>query len=156
MESDSKGLDGQMELYIRVTNYQDGCFSSVGYWEEVQQLNIGPFCEYEGTVIHEFLHAIGFFHQQSSYERDLFIDIIWENIEEGKDHNFDKRKIRDVTNFRTLYDYSSIMHYGESAFSKNGKPTMVAKFPEGQDQMGAREMSPTDIYKINRMYNCEI
>lgn len=36
-----------------------------------------------GTVIHELLHVLGFFHQHSSQARDSWIDIIWANVRAG-------------------------------------------------------------------------
>lgn len=38
----------------------------------------------EGRVMHELLHAIGMFHEQSRPDRDKFIDIHPENIQKGK------------------------------------------------------------------------
>lgn len=142
--------------YIRVKNVADsGCWSYVGYIHRVQEMNLGAGCEWESTIIHEFLHAIGFQHQQCSYERDDYVEVHLENVEDNQKHNFDKYSKDVVTNYGTRYDYNSIMHYGENSFSKNGKPTMVAKLmPEGKNMGKAEKMSATDIYKINRMYNC--
>lgn len=55
----------------------------------MQQLNLqlgdpGVGCFRNGTIVHEFLHAAGFYHQQSATERDDYVDIIWENIQPGK------------------------------------------------------------------------
>ncbi|KAL9977230.1 hypothetical protein ACROYT_G014611 [Oculina patagonica] len=42
----------------------------------------------------------------------------------GMEHNF-KNQDRSVS-YDTRYDYSSIMCYGPTEFSKNGQPTMLA------------------------------
>ncbi|KAL5290531.1 hypothetical protein ACFFRR_010103 [Megaselia abdita] len=140
--------------YIRVTNSASGCFSYVGYLRTVQQLNIGRGCEWEHIIIHEFLHAVGFHHQQCSFERDDYVEIHLENVDANQKHNFDKYTNSQVTNYGTRYDYNSVMHYEANAFSKNGRPTMVAKFPEGANMGKATKMSQTDILKINKMYQC--
>jgi hypothetical protein len=36
-----------------------------------------------GIVIHEFLHALGFYHQHSAIDRDDYVTINWQNIEPG-------------------------------------------------------------------------
>lgn len=43
-----------------------------------------------------------------------------------KRHNFEKVKESEFTTFDLPYDYDSIMHYGNKAFSKNGNVTIVA------------------------------
>lgn len=34
--------------------------------------------------MHEMLHAIGFWHEQSRPERNQFVEVLWENIDEGR------------------------------------------------------------------------
>lgn len=77
-----------------------------------------------GTIIHEFLHTLGFFHTQSASNRDEYVTINWENIEKGKEHNFNKYGTNIVTDFGIEYDYLSIMHYGAYYFSVNQEPTI--------------------------------
>lgn len=36
-----------------------------------------------GTTVHELMHSMGFFHEQSRNGRDYWIDIIWANVEAG-------------------------------------------------------------------------
>ncbi|KAL5280491.1 hypothetical protein ACFFRR_004459 [Megaselia abdita] len=141
--------------FIRVTNNAAGCFAYVGYIKTAgQQLNLGNNCVHKGIIIHEFLHAIGFYHQQSSSDRDQFVNIHLGNVISGQEHNFNKYTSSQVTNFGYRYDYGSIMHYGPYDFSKNGRPTISAKL-SGAGSMGQRNgLSGTDIAKIKRMYSC--
>ncbi|KAG5270978.1 hypothetical protein AALO_G00174500 [Alosa alosa] len=45
-----------------------------------QTLSIGTYCDHISVVEHEFLHALGFLHEQSRYDRKDFITINWYNI----------------------------------------------------------------------------
>jgi hypothetical protein len=37
----------------------------------------------------------------------------------------------DVSMYGTSYDFDSVMHYPPKAFSKDGKPTIISKKPDG-------------------------
>ena len=61
------------------------CWSYVGRTSYVaQEISIGSGCEYKGVVMHELLHALGFYHEQSRYDRDDFVKILFENVQAGK------------------------------------------------------------------------
>ena len=49
-----------------------------------QILNMGDGCQYVGLVLHEFGHAIGYFHEHNRPDRDDVVDIMWDNIQYGK------------------------------------------------------------------------
>lgn len=105
--------------------------------------------------MHEFIHALGFYHMQSTYNRDDYVKVKYENIEAGKESNFNKYKDDTVSDFDIEYDYNSVMHYGRTGFSKNGQPTMVPKDPNAE--IGQRiALSRRDIEKLNRMYECPL
>lgn len=108
------------------------------------------------TVTHEFIHALGFYHQQSATERDEYVQIVLENIEAGKEHNFNTYSATTINNQGIEYDYNSVMHYGATAFSKNGLKTIIPiKDPEAP--IGQRiGMSAKDIARLNIMYNCNV
>ncbi|KAM7347755.1 zinc metalloproteinase nas-14 isoform 2-T2 [Cochliomyia hominivorax] len=138
-------------------NYS-GCWSSVGRRQGGQVLNLNtPKCVSHGVVIHELLHALGFYHQQSATERDEYVKINWENILPGHAHNFNKYARTHVSNFGVEYDYQSVMHYSSKAFTKNGKNTIEPLDPYAS--LGQRKgLSKKDIEKLNEMYedDCNI
>nr|XP_022908393.1 zinc metalloproteinase nas-13-like [Onthophagus taurus] len=112
--------------YVYVTGTDTGCWSWVGMLRGRQELNLQRRgCIWHEIIVHEFLHAIGFYHEQSNYNRDDHVTILWENIIRGMEHNFDKFGEDYITTFGQPYDYGSIMHYHETAFTNNGEPTIV-------------------------------
>lgn len=60
----------------------------------------------------------------TTHNRDKYISINEGNINDTKKSNFKKQSRFEVSNLGYPYDYESIMHYSEGAFSKNGKPTI--------------------------------
>ena len=54
--------------------------------------------------------------------------------------------------FNTPYDYQSIMQYSETAFSKDGSPTMTAIQPNVT--LGGPNMTTYDIQSVQEFYNC--
>lgn len=76
--------------YISITGQYGGCFSAVGRIRGAQQVNLQvPGCvTMKGTVIHELMHVLGFFHEHSRYDRDDYIDINFNNIQFGNFLNF--------------------------------------------------------------------
>lgn len=115
--------------YISIQNTATGCWSSVGRIGGKQQINLqSPSCTtLIGTVIHEFMHSVGFFHEQSREERDNFVTILFQNIRRGYEDNFSKNGKGVASGYGVSYDYGSVMHYSDNAFSANGKPTIQTK-----------------------------
>uniref|UniRef100_A0A8C2AB00 Metalloendopeptidase n=1 Tax=Cyprinus carpio TaxID=7962 RepID=A0A8C2AB00_CYPCA len=128
-----------------------GCWSYLGMIGGSQTVSLqSPGCMWSGVAAHELMHALGFVHEQSRSDRDHHVSILWENIIDSK-HNFKKY---ETNNLNTAYDYSSVMHYGRYAFSEDGGPTIIPK-PDPYIPIGQRDgPSPTDIHKINILYNC--
>lgn len=65
-----------------------------------------------GVILHEIAHAIGLYHEQSRPDRNSFVQINFDQIQSGKEGNFE---IHDnIDSLNVPYDYRSIMHYGKS------------------------------------------
>ncbi|XP_065090070.1 seminal metalloprotease 1-like [Ochlerotatus camptorhynchus] len=145
--------------YIRIHGDGSGCSATVGHIGGSQNIKLQPYpldsgCFRLGSIVHEMIHGLGFRHMQSTYNRDDYVQIVWDNIEPGKENNFLLYDADKVSNFGTEYDFGSVMHYSSTAFSINGQKTIVA-LKATEDRMGQRDgMSEKDIFKINRMYGC--
>ncbi|XP_053381930.1 embryonic protein UVS.2-like [Mercenaria mercenaria] len=141
--------------YVRFKSGQ-GCHSTIGRDGGEQILTIGPDCYYLGVILHEMTHAVGFFHEQNRWDRDNYVTIFWNNIQTGKDHDFNLQDQKYLDTLGAPYDYGSIMHYGPYIFSKDpSKPTMTPKY-DPHVELGQRDgFSKLDIWKINTLYGCK-
>ncbi|KAJ0060786.1 hypothetical protein NL108_000181, partial [Boleophthalmus pectinirostris] len=146
---------GGERTYISFTK-QNGCWSYVGDFKTGQDLSIGAGCDTKAIVEHELLHALGFYHEQSRSDRDDYVKIWWDQIQEGKENNFKKYEDYYITDLNTAYDYESIMHYRPLSFNKNASiPTITTTIPEFNNVIGQRfDFSAVDITRLNRMYDC--
>ncbi|CAJ0942366.1 unnamed protein product, partial [Mesorhabditis belari] len=138
--------------YIHIVP-DDGCYSLVGRIGGKQPVSLGDGCIQKGIIIHELMHAVGFFHEQSRADRDDYVTINWSNVESGLQDQFDKYSLNMIDHLGTKYDYGSVMHYAPTAFSKNGKSTIEPK--ESGVEIGQRiGFSEIDVFKINKLYDC--
>lgn len=57
----------------------------VNFWKTGSQvISLGNGCNRKGITMHEMMHAAGFWHEQSRYDRDNYVEILWENIAASK------------------------------------------------------------------------
>lgn len=125
----------------------DGCWSYVGMRGGQQDIGLANGCG-TGATIHEIGHALGLWHEQSREDRDRHIRIHWQNIDPQQHHNFNQH-ITDGDDVG-YYDYDSIMHYGPTAFSINGQPTITTLSGKPIGQRGG--LSEGDVATIKAIY----
>ena len=92
---------------------EGGCWSHYGKLGNRQSMALG-WCHYSvGSIIHEFMHVLGFMHEHQRHDRDEYIKV----GVNGKysEVNCEKANplpdLLDKSVAGTVYDYDSIMHY---------------------------------------------
>ena len=146
---------------LTLHSYRLGCFSLYGMGTNFLVLkrimNLQPnLCWDQPTIIHEIGHAFGLIHEHQRGDRDQYVSVHPENTEKGflglnLKLNFGQLDSRPLT----PYDFLSIMHYGRTVFSKNGKDTLVPQ-PEYMryiDVMGrGKTVSTADAITMSALY----
>lgn len=144
--------DSSHTFWLNIGHFTSGCHSYVGrrlsLENQGQTLNLGIGCVTIGTVAHELLHALGIYHEQSRYDRDNYVEVKMENIDEENQINFEKQTSDNSLGIE--YDYGSVMHYGEYAFSNNTKKTIISPQPIGQ----RNGLSNPDALLLKYLYRC--
>jgi len=152
--------------YIEIVNSnQCGGVSVLGkkYGGGSQKLEAPTAADCQGSTttavsvtVHEIMHAMGLFHEQTRPDRDEHVTINYQNIEQGTTNfNYKKRGQQKVDELQLPYDFQSIMHYGADTFCIRDSanrcvgPTMVAK--NGQ-YVGGQKLTDVDKAKINGLY----
>ena len=105
-----------------------GCWSLIGKSNRKigpQVISVGSGCEHVGIVMHEFMHAAGFWHEQSRIDRDTYITVHLSNAKNNTQNQFRKYESHEASDLQAPYDICSIMHYGKFSFTKNGEPTIT-------------------------------
>jgi len=132
------------------------CWSYIGRIGGEQEMAVGSCFYSVGSVIHQFMHALGFLHEHQRYDRDNFIQIKKKNdrsfqVNCGKETpapGFERESVA-----YTDYDFYSVMHW---PLRSNLCGDMKIINPELQIDTAAvgnqQELSRIDIDKINYHY----
>lgn len=143
--------DGQQEDVMVFQEGTEICKSYVGRVGGKQPLWISPGCRSD-DIAHEILHALGFVHEQNRSDRDQFITLNADNIDEKYQENFFRLPPTLMTvSGLAPFDFDSLMIYPPTMFSKNGQPTMQARTKDQQIRPSAG-LSARDVERVNKAY----
>jgi len=168
-----KRKDETAFVYVRITD--SGCYSYIGKTGRNQTLNLQydkknpdkPSCVQNGIIKHEWMHALGIFHEQMRWDRNRYVKICWPimfpvigllNYRRLKENYISEQKNKEIctlVGYGTHYCYGSVMHYPEWGFSLAGSK-IPAMYPRQEGaQIGNRLIfHEKDKRQLNKMY-CE-
>ena len=140
--------------YVRFVN-STGNSSYIGMIGGAQDINIFNWT-WRFIIVHELLHALGDWHEQQRPDRDAYVQINWQNIQDGTSGNF---SIRSNATAIGPYDFDSVMHYPRCAFSTCSCSascytiTVLAPYTSWQTEIGQRDhLSSGDILFLTTIY----
>lgn len=158
-------LEYQAKTCIRMVPYngerhhinfvQEGlvCSSPLGMQYGRNDVKLGYSCSW-GSLAHEVMHSLGFFHEHTRSDRDDFIDINWSAVPGEFKHNFYKCTVyhEGCNDLKVGYDYDSIMHY-KRAISGSSADQIIPK--QAGVEIGQRKrLSPKDVEGLMEFYEC--
>ena len=90
------------------------------------------FCINKNAIIHELVHSLGWVHEQNRPDRDMHLDILWDEIPLDLQTNF--LKLENVNTWGSSYDFESLMHYSKDHlnFAELDKTVVDNKNVEGK------------------------
>jgi hypothetical protein len=113
------------------------------------------------TARHEMIHALGLYHEQSRFLRDLYVEVTLSCVPVDVQGNFDV----SLGPIIGPYDFLSIMHYEADAFCTDGfdpddecdctplvKRDPVPGVPDDEFALGSVELSGEDINTLSEIY----
>ncbi|XP_069105763.1 high choriolytic enzyme 2-like [Argopecten irradians] len=152
------------EPHIRIRNRRR-CASFIGRNirrsknQRFQDLLMAPKCRTTRIFTHQLLHALGLYHEHTAPNRNSNVRILYSNISPYFWYHLNRIPWNRYSSLEreTPYDYLSIMHYGPTAFSQNGRITIRPKRNVKRNiaRIGRSSvMSSLDKSRIRQMYNC--
>ncbi|GFY71816.1 astacin-like metalloprotease toxin 1 [Trichonephila inaurata madagascariensis] len=150
--------------FVKRTNERDyldiqkdqGCYSYVGKYHGPQPVSLGDGCHIVGTIVHELGHAIGCYHEHNRSDRDKYLIIYEQNIQNDRKDQFNKTEASEEM-ITTPYNPKSIMHYGNYAFSIDPRRLKSMEAKDGTPLLEPYQkpgLVDTDIQMVKDMYAC--
>ncbi|XP_055353310.1 platelet-derived growth factor receptor beta-like [Paramacrobiotus metropolitanus] len=141
--------------YLLISTLGFRCQAHVGRSGGRQILSTQRACLHEhGSVQHELMHTLGFYHEHQRPDRDDNVEIIWSNISPEWNDSF--AIIKGMETYRLPYDYDSVTHFSAYEYAINRRtPTIIPKV-EGKQIGQNNNLSPLDVVRIHMRYKCGV
>jgi hypothetical protein len=126
------------------------CEATEGDAHEGEQFVTGAGNCTVATILHEFGHVTGVWHEQSRTDASTYVTFNEANVIKGSIGNFLPAVDDDQQNLG-FYDYASIMEYPAFSFDRNGAPPLDS-IPPGMPLSNSVGYSAADVEGIMRLY----
>lgn len=144
------------EDYVTFRSKKHSCSSTVGKKGGQQFISLAHGCRRIGTVVHEMMHVLDFVHEHTRPDRNKFVEVRFDHIKPKLTHNFQKYDFGRAATDDLPYNFNSVMHYSNGAFSRDGENTLVAKMDAELEFGQRKQFSCLDIKEINALYKCTV
>ncbi|MCM2352742.1 MAG: M12 family metallopeptidase [Pseudobdellovibrio sp.] len=140
--------------YLFVTDKNSRCWTDVGSGSGRREFNFSfDWCWEKTKLIHELGHVLGFMHEHQRPDRDKYLKV---NLANAGEYAFAYEKLSfGPLDKSTPYDFMSIMHYWNAAYSVNGQPIMVPRpgYEKYTNTMGtSKNLTKGDRDLVRRVY----
>lgn len=148
--------------FVPYTNQQDSivfvphnielCLSYVGRVGGHQPIYLHDRCT-DKEIMHELMHALGFIHEQSRPDRDRYVKVNWDKIQEDRQSQFEiAPAMMAGPQSGRPFDFHSIMIYDSNAFAKNpGDLTLESRTGE-KIEPAPQGLSEEDHARLEILY----
>lgn len=128
------------------------CLSPLGRLGGMQPIRLNANCGWK-EITHEILHSLGFIHEQSRVDRDRYVSVLWDNIEENFKDQFQILPVQFLGPAQgTAFDYQSIMLYQEDTFAKDKSGRTLSSKTQQSVAPSQDGLSEGDIHRIQRFF----
>ena len=134
--------------------FEENCASYLGMKGGHQPIMLSDKCEFK-EIAHEIMHALGFVHEQSRPVRDRWVEILWDNIQEGFEAQFSivpGELVESYGGSPFVFDYDSIMLYLPNAFAKQPQLETMNSLTNTPIPSMKKELSRLDIDRLYHLY----
>ncbi|XP_059050267.1 uncharacterized protein LOC131845245 [Achroia grisella] len=121
--------------------------------DEPHKIILGYECLRSPQIDMILMRALGFPFEHNRASRDLYVDVLLENIEPAAVQLFMKDMKLPLEWRHLPYDVNSVMHFGEREYSKNGHRTIM--FKDHNVKQDRVSLTSLDIRKIDIVYGPE-
>ncbi len=129
------------------------CLSYVGRIGGHQPIFLDDRCG-EREITHEVMHALGFVHEHSRPDRDQFVRVNWQNIEQDKQSQYEivPETLAEPMKGRP-FDYNSVMIYNDTDFGRvRGDITLESLDRDRKIAPVENGLSPEDLERLRIKY----
>lgn len=138
-----------IDINMTVGDESGECEATEGDAHVGEQMVTGSEACTVATILHEFGHVTGLWHEQSRSDRNTYVTVNYSNVIKGSWGNFEQ--VYDDAQELTPFDYASVMEYPAFSFTRNGGP-VIESIPPGIPLSNLVGYSAADIEGIERLY----